>query len=124
VGHLSAYQGPAEANAASPAASTRASNSQRMPDALLALQRTAGNAAVNRLMIQRQSLGGSGGLGGGGAQLTSSTTTETLTGFATSSTDLTPAHQETLARIAAERRSFSEPLTEPLMLAGHVRIRR
>jgi outer membrane protein OmpA-like peptidoglycan-associated protein len=114
VGHLSAYLGPGEAHAASPAESRRVSNSQRMPDALLALQRTAGNAAVNRLMIQRQSLGGGGGLRGGGAQLTSSTTTETLTGFATSSADLTPAHQEALARIAADLNA------QPLVFGGFV----
>ena len=114
VDHLSVYQVPGEAHAASPAALRRVSARQRMPDALLALQRTAGNAAVNRLMIQRQSLGGGGGLGGNDAQITSSTTTETLTGFATSSADLTPEHKQGLTRIAADLNAQS------LVLGGFV----
>lgn len=92
-----------------------------MPDTLLALQRSAGNASVCRLMVQRQSLtdGGIVGLGNstvdaGGAGMTSSTVTETLTGFATGSAELTPAHQEALTRIAEDLNAH------PLIFGGFV----
>jgi outer membrane protein OmpA-like peptidoglycan-associated protein len=88
-----------------------------MADGLLALQRTAGNASVNRLVIQRQPLGGGTGFGAGsagGAPITSATTIETLSGFATGSAILLPAHQETLNRIAAELNA------QPLLSGGFV----
>lgn len=95
---------------------------------LLALQRSAGNAAVARLVhhappvqagpspvpsapppvltVQRQDLGDSGGLhlsgGTPGASLASSTSSTTLSGFATGSAELTPEQQATLTGLAAQ----------------------
>lgn len=112
MGHLFADHGQGGSRAASPASLRprpsvqRTSVAQRTPVALLALQRSAGNAATSQVIVQRQP--------GGGAHLTSSTRDETLTAFATSSAELTAAHQEALTRIAAELNA------QPLVLGGFV----
>lgn len=123
MGHRYAPRGTdrTRANSATTAvAPARATDGRYAPDRLLALQRSAGNASVSRLMVQRQSLDGDLSLSGAGpaaetgAGITSSTTTETLTGFATGSADLTPAHQETLARIADDLNAH------PLIFGGYL----
>ncbi|HVQ95794.1 MAG TPA: OmpA family protein [Mycobacteriales bacterium] len=108
MAHLAGYQSPGETHAA-PAAAPRQRRGRHGPEAVLALQRAAGNASVNRLMVQRQSIGAGGGPGGGGGHFTSSASTETLTGFATGSAELTPEHQQVLDRIAADLNA--QPLT-------------
>jgi outer membrane protein OmpA-like peptidoglycan-associated protein len=117
---LFAQRVPDEADTA-PAAPAWVPDSQGMPEALMALQGTAGNAAVNRLMIQRQALDGGedpdagGGLGSAAPQIMdSSSTMETLDAFATNSAELTPAHRETLDRIAADLNA------QPLVFGGYV----
>jgi outer membrane protein OmpA-like peptidoglycan-associated protein len=104
----------------------RAPSAGGFAEAVLALQRAAGNASVGRLVaatdraapaIQRQALPGSGGgpLPGSGGPLPASTTTdERLAGFATDSAELTPEHRSALDRVAAQLNA------EPLRLGGYV----
>jgi outer membrane protein OmpA-like peptidoglycan-associated protein len=117
MARLSGCQAPDNRHGSQQPAPARAAAGRRAQDAILALQRTAGNGSVNRLMVQRQTLGGGAPgdrPGGGGAGFTSSTSTETLTGFGTSSADLTPEHQATLDRLAGDLNA------QPLVFGGFV----